>query len=184
MPNQLEAMKMGEVARIKQSSILWLLLIAFLWGTVAAYWANLHVTFAEGAASKALGFKKWVGDESFGRLHDWLNTPARVNATQLLYIAGGFLLVIFLRGMRRSFLWWPFHPAGYALAVSYAMDYFWFCFFVAWAAKSLIVRFGGMKMHNAAVPFFLGLILGDYVTGSLWALYGPLQHMQTYKIYI
>ena len=40
MPNQLEAMKMGDSARIKQSSILWLLLIAFLWGTAAAYWAD------------------------------------------------------------------------------------------------------------------------------------------------
>lgn len=184
MPNQLEAMKMGETARIKQSSILWLLLIAFVWGTLAAYWANLDVTFAEGAAAKSIGFKKWVGDESFGHLQNWLNTPVKVSATQLLYIAGGFLLVLFLRGMRGSFLWWPFHPAGYALAVSYAMDYFWFCFFIAWVAKLLIVRFGGMKAYHTAIPFFLGLILGDYVMGSFWALYGPLQHLQTYKIYI
>ncbi len=184
MPNELEAMKMGETARIRQSSILKVLVIALLWGTVCAYWANLHVTFTEGATAKAAGFKQWVGAESYDRLHDWLSTPAKVNATQLFYIAGGFLLVIFLRGMRSNFLWWPFHPAGYALSVSFAMDYFWFCFFVAWALKSILVRFGGMKMYNAAIPFFLGLILGDYIVGSLWALYGPLQHLQTYKIYI
>lgn len=184
MPNQLEAMKMAESARIRQSAILWVLVIAFLWGTLVAYWANLHVTFTEGATAKAAGFKDWVGNESYGRLHGWLQTPARVNATQLSYVAGGFLLVLFLRVMRGTFLWWPFHPAGYALAVSYAMDYFWFCFFIAWVAKSLLVRFGGMKAHNAAIPFFLGLILGDYVMGSFWALYGPLQHLRTYKIYI
>ena len=101
-----------------------------------------------------------------------------------MYVAAGFILVLLLRGMRSQFLWWPFHPAGYALAVSYAMDYFWFCFFVAWVAKSLLVRFGGMRSYNSAIPFFLGLILGDYIVGSLWALYGPLQHLQTYKIYI
>ena len=33
--------------------------------------------------------------------------------------------------------------------------------------KLLIVRYGGMKYHNAAVPFFLGLILGDYTMGRL-----------------
>jgi hypothetical protein len=184
MPNQLEAMKMGETARIRQSSILWLLALAFVWGALAAYWANLHVTFTEGATAKAAGFKAWVGSESYGKLQDWLNTPTHVSPTQLLYVAIGFLLVIFLRVMRGSFLWWPFHPAGYALAVSFAMDYFWFCFFVAWAIKSLIVRFTGMKGYHAAIPFFLGLILGDYVVGSIWALYGPLQHIQTYKIYI
>jgi len=184
MPNQLEAMKMGDSARIKQSSILWLLLIAFIWGTGAAYWANLHVTFAEGATGRAAGFKSWVGAESYDRLGGWLSTPSRVNSTQLLYVCIGFLMVVFLRVMRGSFLWWPFHPAGYALSVSFAMDYFWFCFFIAWGAKLIIVRFGGMKSHNAAVPFFLGLILGDYVAGSLWALYGPIQHLTTYKIYI
>jgi hypothetical protein len=184
MPNQLEAMKIGEVGRIKSGSLLWLLVIAFLWGTLAAYWANLHVTFAEGGAAKAAGFKSWVGAESFNQLHSWLDTPAKVDPMQVLYVAVGFLMVLFLRGMRSSFLWWPFHPAGYALAVSYAMEYFWFCFFIAWAAKAIIIRFGGMKLHNAAIPFFLGLILGDYVVGSLWALYGPLQHLQTYKIFL
>ena len=104
MPNQLEAMKMGDTARIRQSSILTVLIIAFAWGTLCAYWANLHVTFAEGAAAKAVGFKRWVGAESYERLQGWLNTPTRVNPTQLLYVAGGFLLVIFLRGMRGSFL--------------------------------------------------------------------------------
>ncbi|MCW3053387.1 MAG: hypothetical protein JWN14_2557 [Chthonomonadales bacterium] len=184
MPNQLEAMKLGETAKIKQSSILWMLVIAFAWGTLAAYWANLHVTFAEGASSKAVGFKQWVGNESFDRLGGWLQTPTRVNPTQMLYVGIGFLLVLFMRLMRGNFLWWPFHPAGYALSVSFAMDYFWFCFFVAWVAKALIIRFGGMKAHNSAVPFFLGLILGDYVVGSLWSIYGPLQHLQNYKIYI
>jgi len=184
MPNQLEAMKMGETARIKQSSILWVLVIAFLWGTLVVYWANLHVTFTEGATAKAAGFKKWVGDESYGQLQSWLQTPVQVHTTQVFYLAAGFLMVVFLRVMRGSFLWWPFHPAGYALAVSYAMEYFWFCFFIAWLVKFLIVRAGGMKSYYAAIPFFLGLILGDYVMGSFWALYGPIQHLQTYKIYI
>jgi len=184
MPNQLEAMKMGEAARIRQSSILWLLLIAFVWGTLAAYWANLHVTFTEGATAKAVGFKSWVGSESFGKLQDWLNTPARVGPTQILYVAAGFLMVLFLRVMRSSFLWWPFHPAGYALAVSFAMDYFWFCFFLAWCCKTIIIKYGGMRGYNSAIPFFLGLILGDYVVGSLWALYGPIMQLQTYKIFI
>ncbi len=184
MPNQLEAMKMGESARVRQSSLLWLLVMAFVWGTVVAHWANLHVTFAEGATARAAGFKRWVGEGSFNPLQAWLQTPVIANPTQISYLAAGFLMVLFLRVMRGSLLWWPFHPAGYALAVSFALDYFWFCFFIAWAIKALLVRFGGMKSYHAAIPFFLGLILGDYVVGSLWSLYGPLQHLQTYKIYI
>jgi hypothetical protein len=184
MPNQMEAMQMGEQGRMRSSSLLWLLLVAFLWGTLVAYWANLHVTFSEGAAARSLGFKKWVGSESYDQLSAWLQTPARVNVSQLFYMAAGFLMVLFLRIMRSSFLWWPFHPAGYALSVSFAMDYFWFCFFIAWLAKAVLVRFGGMRAYNAAIPLFLGLVLGDYIAGSLWALVGPVLHITTYKIYI
>jgi hypothetical protein len=86
--------------------------------------------------------------------------------------------------MRNLFLWWPLHPAGYALAVSYAMDYFWFNFFIAWVIKGLLIRYGGMRAHNIAVPFFLGLILGDYTMGSLWSILGAVMDVQTYKIYI
>ena len=93
-------------------------------------------------------------------------------------------MVFFLRGMRGAFISWPFHPAGYALAISYAMDYFWFTFLLGWFIKTLIVRYGGMKLHNQFVPFFLGLILGDFVIGSIWAIIGPILGTATYKIFI
>jgi hypothetical protein len=41
-----------------------------------------------------------------------------------------------------------------------------------------------MRTHTAAAPFFLGLILGDYVAGSIWAIYGPAIGVTTYKIFI
>jgi hypothetical protein len=35
--------------------------------------------------------------------------------------------------------------------------------FVAWAAKSLIMRFGGIDLYRRATPFFIGLILGLFL---------------------
>jgi hypothetical protein len=76
------------------------------------------------------------------------------------------------------------HPMGYALALSYAMDYFWFAFLFGWLIKLTLVRWGGMRTHTAAAPFFLGLIMGDYLAGSVWSLYGCLMEMRTYKMFI
>ncbi len=184
MPNQLEALRMGEIARVPRRQILMLLVLAAAIGLLFTYWANLHITYSEGALARSIGYKRWVGGESFDRLKGWIVTPTRPTWNQIAFIVGGALMVMSLRGLRGAYLWWPFHPVGYALAVSYAMDYFWFAFFVSWLIKALIVRFGGMKLHNTAIPFFLGLILGDYVMGSIWALYGPMVGVQTYKIYI
>jgi hypothetical protein len=184
MPNQLESLKMAEGGRIDLTR-LYLLTIAFsALCILVAYWANIHVTWEAGATGKAVGFKRWVGDESFGRLNGWLSTSVQVENTNIAWMLGGLLFTFFLKGMRSAFVWWPFHPMGYALALSYAMDYFWFAFMVGWAIKLILVRWGGMKTHTQAAPFFLGLILGDYVIGSLWAIYGPAMQMSTYKFFI
>ena len=45
--------------------------------------------------------------------------------------------------LRANFAWWPLHPAGYARAISYAMEYFWLHVFIAWLIKFLLVRYGG-----------------------------------------
>ncbi len=184
MPNHIEAFRMAEGGRMQQRRLVWLIVGATLFATVCAFWANLHVTFDAGATGRSLGYKFWLGFESFDRLAGWMQTPEKRNTTQMAYTAGGALMVLGLRVMRGAFLWWPFHPAGYALAVSFAMDYFWFAFFVSWFIKALIVRFGGMKAHNSFVPFFMGLILGDYVFGALWAIYGPANGLQVYRIFI
>jgi hypothetical protein len=44
--------------------------------------------------------------------------------------------------------------------------------FVAWMAKWLLLRYGGMRTYTRALPLFLGLILGDCVMGSIWAIIG------------
>jgi len=184
MPNHIEAFKLAENGRMQIGRLIALIAFSTIAATVFACWANLHVTYAEGATSKAVGYKAWVGFESYDRLNSWLQTPTKVQWVQQVWMLVGAVIVLGLRVMRGSFLWWPFHPAGYALAVSFAMDYFWFAFFVSWLIKLVIVRFGGMKLHNSAIPFFLGLTLGDYVCGSLWAIYGPVNGLQVYKIFI
>jgi hypothetical protein len=184
MPNQLESLKMAEGGRIDLSRLYLLTIFVSAVCILVTYWANLDVTFAAGATGKAVGFKRWVGDESFNRLNGWLSTSVQIRNTNLLWMLAGLLFTLFLKGMRGMFVWWPFHPMGYALSLSFAMDYFWFAFLVGWLIKLVLVRWGGMRTHMQAAPFFLGLILGDYVVGSLWAIYGPAMQMSTYKIFI
>ena len=64
------------------------------------------------------------------------------------------------------------------------MNYFWLCVFVAWLSKLCVIRYGGMNAHKQAIPFFLGLILGDYTIGALWSLLGLYLGVPAYKIYI
>ena len=184
MPNQLEGFKMAEESNMRIGPLIGAMMLAVVLGILATYWANLKVCYTEGAMAKCIGFKSWVGNESSSRLQVWLQSEASPEKNRLCYFAGGFLMVTALRLLRGAFIWWPFHPAGYALGVSYAMDYFWFAFFISWFLKALIVHYGGMKLHNFFVPFFLGLILGDFFIGSIWAIIGPVMGFQSYRIFI
>ena len=184
MPNQIEAFKLAESTGMGNRRLWVAMLIAIVIGILATFWANLDITFRNGAVAKAGGFKGWVGRESFGRLQRWLHNPTEPNVIGIGFMGIGALLTFVMMYMRMHFLWWPFHPAGYALAISFAMDYFWFAFFVAWFLKLMILRHGGLRLHRKVAPLFLGLILGDYVIGSIWAIIGPVSGLRTYKIFI
>lgn len=184
MPNQLEAFKMLEKKRVSFSSTIGVLLIAAVVSLLSTYWADLHVTYAAGAGTAAMGYKVWVGRETFERLRGWLTSATPPASTGMYFMAGGFLFSILLLTMRNCLEWWPLHPTGYALALSFAMEYFWLPVFIAWLIKFNVLRYGGIKLYRTTVPFFLGLILGDYTVGCIWSLIGCIAGIPTYRIYI
>jgi hypothetical protein len=53
--------------------------------------------------------------------------------------------------------------------------------FVGWLLKLLILKFGGIRMHRASTPLFLGLILGEFVLGAFWSVLGIVLKMSTYR---
>ena len=60
------------------------------------------------------------------------------------------------------------------------MNNVWFCIFIGWVVKGLILRTGGVKSHHKAIPFFLGLILGEFTVGSIWTIIGIALDIRTY----
>ena len=40
-----------------------------------------------------------------------------------------------------------------------------------------------MKSYRRFIPFFIGLILGDYITGCAWAIYGSILGIKTYRAF-
>ncbi|MGQ9731004.1 MAG: DUF6785 family protein [Candidatus Zipacnadales bacterium] len=184
MPNQLEAFKMTEYAAIDRKWLARAMVIATAAAILVAYWSNLVVTFREGASARCQGFKSWVGWETYNRLRQWIDVPVGPDYRAMAAMAIAAIFMFVLKALRFRFTNIPFHPAGYALAISFAMDYFWFAFLVSWLIKVVLTRYWGMKVHREGVHFFLGLILGDYVTGSIWAILGPAFGRQNYKIFI
>lgn len=186
MPHQLEAFKIGDVTKTNNRHISKIIVIATFVGILTTFWALLHIYYINGAATAKIeaGYRTGIGTYAWDRLSGWVQNPVKTDVPAVSFMGVGAAFAVFLTIMRSKFLWWPFHPIGYGLAVSYAMDYFWFTTLIGWVAKVLSIRYGGIKFYRQLLPFFMGLILGDYITASAWTLVGWALNVTTYKPFI
>ena len=92
----------------------------------------------------------------------------------------GLIVTFFLMAMRTRFLWWSIHPIAYPLARDYNMNRMWFAIFISWAIKKMILKHGGLKSYRKAVPFFIGLILGEFMIGGGWSIIGMMFGIPVY----
>ncbi len=182
-PSELEAFRLAERSRIGYRQLLIGMILAIVFGILITFWAYLHVLYDMGAGSKARGWIVYMGWETFNRLQTWLVSPRETSVPELSVIGSSFLFTIFLMIMKIRFLWWPLHPGGYVLVSGTGMSGLWFPIFLSWLAKAIVLKIGGVKLYRQAVPFFLGLILGDYTLGCVWSLIGLVLEIPTYIVW-
>lgn len=163
MPHQLEGFKLAEGANIPLRRFAMLMMLASALGALGSFWAYLSMYYAEGGFS---GF----GRESFNRLETWLTYAAPPDVPAISFATFGFGLTLLLAAMRMRFLWWNLHPVGYAISGSWAINPMIGSIFVGWLLKWLVLKYGGIRLHRKAIPFFLGIVLGEFVIGSFWSL--------------
>ncbi len=181
MPHQLEATKFAQETQTPRRQLLYALLIAAALAAVAGFWAHLQMYYEFGAASaKVRPALQGVGPGRLREISNWLNNPTGPDTGALRGMAIGASVILALAALRQQFVWWPLHPIGYALAGTQSMEYMWCPFLIAWIVKSLTIRYGGITAYRVALPFFLGLILGDYIVPTLWGLWGTANHTQVY----
>lgn len=174
MPHQLEGFKLAQRARIDGRRVVIAMILAIIVGTAAGFWARLHATYGYGSET-------YAGNEAFNRLQRWIYTQPPADWGSISFIVIGFVFALVLMIVRMKFIWWPLHPAGYAISGSWSMGIFWFSLLVSWAVKIILLRLGGLKIYRQAVPFFLGLILGGFVVGSCWSILGIIMQRPMYR---
>ncbi len=184
MPHQLEAFKIAEVARISQRRMLWTILIATVFGALVAFWVQLHFYYQFGADSGYFGpWSLGYGREYFGRLTNWITYPLDTDWIGVIFIGIGFTVMMALSYLRVKFFWLPLHPLGYVMASNQEMSDLWIPLVIALSLKWLILRHGGIQSYRRMIPFFLGLVLGDYLMGSMWSLLNVLLNTTMYQFY-
>lgn len=181
MPVQLESMVATGRIGASQRRMMFAMVLAAIVGLASAYVAVLEPHYRRGADSAHVWqLLRHFGNEAWGRLSAHLQTPQRPEPASLVAVLVGFATCIVLFAFRIRLVGFPFHPVGFAVSSSWSMDQVWLSLMVAWLVKLLIVRYGGLRTYRRAIPFFLGLVLGDFISGGIFNVIGIWKDLPVY----
>ena len=183
-PHQMEGLKLAEQSSGPARGMFYAILIAGVLAMPIGFWALLHTYYVRGGATAkmemwALGF----GGECWNQMKTYLDQPVPPNPVAMGFVGVGFTISVLLGWMRMRFLWFPFHPLAYAISNSWGMAQLWLPIMIGSAAKLIALKFGGLGSYRRALPFFLGLILGEIAIGSLWTILGIALDIPTYDFW-
>jgi hypothetical protein len=174
-PTQLETLRMAQVvgARPRQLAVLMTLIVPL--GVLTYFWASLHM-------GAHLGLGSGKVDESMifharravQTMEEWMTHPSPPEWGGVAAIGVGFAAVVALMGLKLWLPLWPLHPVAFPLGFDMMVDDMLPALAVTWVAKSLLLRYGGLRAHRRALPFFLGLIVGGGTTSVLRAVISGL----------
>ncbi|MGQ9733002.1 MAG: DUF6785 family protein [Candidatus Zipacnadales bacterium] len=181
MPHMLEGFALARRQGFSDRVVSFSVLLAGVVGTYATFVALAYFGYARGAEAKMAWHATGFGWEAFNRLRGWLHNATPPNPTASGAVLGGLVFAAGLHQMTTRFLWWPLHPLGFAIAGSYSMATMWCPMLIAWVAKVSLLRLGGQSWYMRAVPFFVGLLIGDYLMGCSWPIVGWITARSMYS---
>ncbi len=181
MPDQLEAFKLAERTGVRNRTMFIVLVIASLVGILSSLILYPYAIYREGVAAGSEQIHAG-GADTYNFLSSWLVNPKPMDWLATTVLGLTFIANLGIMFLRSRFVWCPLHPAGYVIGVAPGTtDIIWFPLLIAMVAKWIILRNGGIKAYRRAIPFFIGLVLGEALMGCFWPLLSLILRSAVYS---
>jgi hypothetical protein len=166
----LESYKFGDEVGIRRKSMTKVMLLVVFFAIVVGFISALMMFYDMGVNSVHSWYTLTAKDVAF----NWAAGSQDSNTANTFEFGKGIIIGGALMFLRRAYVWWPFHPLGYAIANTDYLTYFWGGFFIAWLIKFAVFRYGGPRVSQKLVPFFMGMIAGSVIVGLFGAVVGAI----------
>ena len=162
------ALKLTSTEERADRRLPWAMLLAVVIGLTGSIWFTMTLAHKYGGINLHNWYFSGAPRWPFRYLASVYNAPEPFGP-RLMFTGIGASVMSALLYLRHRLLWWPLHPIGFPIAQTYTVvSYGWFAIFTAWLCKAIILRYGGVQAYRTMLPFFLGLILGEFTTAGLW----------------
>ena len=177
-PSLLEAAKVTSDSKAATRKLLGAMALTVILGFVVSLYASLYLPYYNGGGYSLNNSYtyQWSPQKPLGFAAGIASVPKKPDIFTWFHLLGGFAGVLLML-VARAQLSAGLHPIGFLCASVYSMHMLWFSIFIGWLGKALIQRYGGMKGYLGAMPFFLGLIVGDVINAMIWIVVGNLTNV-------
>jgi len=182
MPHVLEGLTLGQRRGASLRAMVGALSAAGVVALVSSYWSILHHGYSYGFIGRPTG-AYYMGQPNFSYPAIQFRSMSPPHWERMLGLVGGTCLMVILLSLRQRYLSWPLHPPAYAISSCWEGGVLWLPMMVAGMVKLLVVRYGGHKLYGRLIPFFLGLVLGEFVVGPIWGIVGTLGGFSVYRFW-
>lgn len=172
---QLESYNMTRRGEMDFGDITRLMLLAVPVGMALGWWMHLTAFYDHGAnvlsgGAGVGGVRVRYAQQDAEWAIGLCAAPTGVDASAWWGLGTGLVLTIVGLVVRHFFLRFPFHPAGFVVALNQGRR-FWAPFGIVWAMKGLLLHIGGVGSFRRLMPGFLGVVVGHYFfTGIVMGL--------------
>lgn len=167
MPYLFHSVKIGETLKLHRKTVYRAIIITLVAAGVTAIWYTLYLGYQHGAYNYGRyafrGGATIPYDSAVGKIRN----PFGPDTGKLLSLGGGALAMAAMIFMRYRFPWWSLNPIGFTVATTLPVTLTVLPIFLAWAAKYVILKLGGIQAYRKAQPFFLGLIIGEFAGSGI-----------------
>ncbi len=138
-------------------------------GALTCLLAYLHYAYRVGEDQWVEGGWRESGAPGVvARLGEWVRSPQDPEWKEIGFMLVGGGTTLALAKASATFIGFPLHPIGFALAMCFGVEYTWPSFLGMWVFKGLVLRYGGLRQYQAFRPLFLGLMLGGLISPVCW----------------
>jgi hypothetical protein len=163
-----------EVTRdvINRRLIIGSIIITLIMGVAVSFVAMLALCYKFGIRELELDWASRTTLAVYENVNTLVEMPLKPGEWVTIFAVAGAIIMMVLVVCYHRFYWWPIHPIGYLTAYSSAMRILWFSFFAGWLFNALCMRYGGVALFKKLRFVFIGLIIGDFLMGGIWAVIG------------
>jgi len=182
MPYLANGVRAANQARVSMGKVLAVFAVTAVVAVAASGFGKIVTSYKYGGVNLDLGANITFPASFFGQLAEYQKNPPtfefvrigerRVFPVNAAHVIVGGAVTAAMLVMRAAFLWWPLHPFGLVMCGTWAMDMFWFSFFIGWLVKVFFMNFLGASTYRRFVPLFLGLAVGESLIAAFWAILG------------